>query len=87
MTRIVLRSRALVGLEKAPKLVRIDIKVVLETLNKGLFPLHTKKLSGYKNGYRTRIGQWRILFVLDNGEADIADIFLKKGKDDYRRRL
>lgn len=87
MTKIILRPRALVGFEKAPKEVRVNIKIAIETLRKGLFPFHTKKLGGYKNGYRTRVGKWRILFVLENGEADIADIFLKKEKGDYRRRL
>jgi mRNA-degrading endonuclease RelE of RelBE toxin-antitoxin system len=87
MTKITLRPRALDGIEKASKEGRLKIKFLIETLRKGLFPLHTKKLGGYRNGYSTRIGQWRILFVLDNGEIDIADIFIKKGKDDYRRRL
>lgn len=87
MTKIALRPRALAGFEKTPKSVRLNIKIVIETLSKGLFPLHTKKLGGHNNGYRTRVGQWRILFVLENGEIDIADIFLKKGKSDYRRRI
>lgn len=87
MTKVALRSRALAGFEKAPKSVRLNIKIVIETLSKGLFPLHTKKLGGHTNGYRTRVGQWRILFVLEKSEIDIADIFIKKEKNDYRRKL
>ena len=30
--------------------------------------------------------QKRMAFVLKNGAIDIADIFLKKGRGDYRRR-
>lgn len=87
MTKIVLRPRALAGFKKAPQDARLHIRAAIETLHKGLFPSHTKKLSGYNNGYRARVGQWRILFVLNKSEIDIADIFLKKGRSDYRRRM
>lgn len=48
-----------------------------------------KKLSGFGSGYRMRIGRWRIIYHLNDldKEIEILDIFLKKGKDDYRRRL
>lgn len=50
---------------------------------------NTKKLSGFGSGYRVRIGRWRIIYHLNDPdkEIEIIDIFLKKGKDDYRRRL
>jgi len=86
MTKITLRPRALAGFKKAPEDAGLNIRIAIETLHKGLFPSHTKKLGGYKNGYRTRVGHWRILFILNKSEIDIADIFLKKGKGDYRRR-
>ncbi len=45
-----------------------------------------KKLRGTESRYRLRIGRWRILFNLRGSAIEIADIFLKKGRDDYRRR-
>ena len=46
-----------------------------------------KKLRGSENRYRLRAGRWRILFTLRANEIEVADIFLKKGKSDYRRRI
>jgi len=74
------------GLKSAPEEYRPKINEVLDVLRKSLLPLPTKKLEGAPNGYRIRIGRWRILFILKNGEVDVADIFLKKENGDYRQR-
>ncbi len=48
-----------------------------------------KKIKDTKFGYRLRLGRWRILFALFSKEKriEIVDIFLKKGKEDYRKRI
>jgi mRNA-degrading endonuclease RelE of RelBE toxin-antitoxin system len=48
-----------------------------------------KKIEGAKRGYRLRIGRWRILFALfsERKHIEVVDIFLKKGKADYTKRL
>ncbi len=86
MTRLTMRPRAIQGLRAASPNDRQKIYAALDTLKRGYFPAHTKKLEGASNGYRTRVGRWRILFTLKNDEADIADIFFKKERGDYRRR-
>ena len=85
MTQVFIRSRAIAGLNAALKRDKEKIKAALKALESGSFPPQTKKLGGVPSGYRTRIGRWRILFVLRDGEIDVADIFLKKGRSDYRR--
>ena len=47
-----------------------------------------KRLQGTENGYRLRIGRWRILFALFLKEKriEVVDIFMKKGKEDYQKR-
>ena len=86
MTNVSLRPRAIEGLWTAAKEYQLRLNEALCILKKGSFPSHTKKLGGKSYGYRTRVGRWRILFVLKNDEADVADIFLKKGRSDYKRR-
>ncbi len=86
MSRVSLRPRAIEGLRHAPEDYRLKLNGALDILRQGLFPPHTKKLGGATNGFRTRIGRWRILFTLKTGEIEIADIFMKKGRGDYRRR-
>jgi mRNA-degrading endonuclease RelE of RelBE toxin-antitoxin system len=85
MTVVSLRPRAIEGLKTAPKKYQLRLDEALCVLRQGLFPPHTKKLGGKSYGHRTRVGRWRILFVLKNDEVDVADIFLKKGRSDYRR--
>lgn len=86
MTVLFFRPKALAGIRGASPEDQKRINAAINDLRKGLFPPHTKKLAGSANGYRTRVGQWRILFTLKESVADIADIFLKKGRGDYRRR-
>lgn len=86
MARVFLRPRALAGIKSAPGSVKAGVIVAIEILRAGKFPSHTKKLEDRFKGYRTRIGRWRVLFVLNNGTVDITDIFLKTGPEDYRRR-
>ena len=47
-----------------------------------------KKLRDFGNRYRLRVGRWRILLSIISGEQkiEIADIFMDKGSQDYRRR-
>jgi mRNA interferase RelE/StbE len=87
MTHVSLRPRAIEGLKVAPQEYQIALREVLNVLEQGSFPPHTKKLGGAPHGYRVRVGRWRILFVLEDGEIDVADIFLKKSSDDYHRQL
>ena len=51
--------------------------------------LDVKKISGFADAYRMRIGRWRVIYTLytNKREIEIIDIFIKKGKEDYTRRL
>lgn len=86
MTKISLRPRAIEGLKIASEEYRRRLNETLDILKHGSFPPHTKKLGGKVDGYRTRVGGWRILFIINDSDIDVVDIFLKKGRDDYRRR-
>ncbi len=86
MTALFFRPKALAGIRSASPENQKRIRTAINDLRQGTFPLHTKKLGGVADGYRTRVGQWRILFTLQKGIADIADIFIKKERGDYRRR-
>lgn len=48
-----------------------------------------KKIKDIEFGYRLRVGRWRILFALFQKKKliEIVDIFLEKGKKDYRKRI
>lgn len=83
MAEVFFRQRAIKGFKSAPAQEKSKIKSAIEILRKSSFPPHTKKLGGHDAGYRTRIGRWRILFILGKSEIDVVDIFIKKGNSDY----
>lgn len=87
MAEIFFKPRAIKGFKLASASEKSKIRLVIEILRKGNFPPHTKKLGGHDAGYRTRIGRWRALFVLEDNEIDVVDIFMKKGKGDYKKRI
>jgi mRNA-degrading endonuclease RelE of RelBE toxin-antitoxin system len=86
--RIVFRER----FEKIfAKLSKINQQNILNDIKK--LELHysnhpqVKKIIGTKNGYRLRVGRWRILFAVENKTIDVIDLFTKKSKQDYRIRV
>lgn len=89
MFELEVRPKALRALRKVERKVQLELNSALDTLRAGDFRgLDIKKIEDTKHGHRIRIGRWRILFVLFLKErrAEIVDIFLKKGKDDYQKR-
>lgn len=84
------RPKALKSLRKAERKVQLEINSALVYLEQEKFELlDIRRIGGKKYGHRIRVGRWRVLFSLLRKEkrADIVDIFLKKGKDDYRKRM
>ncbi len=90
MHKIYFRPRAVKGLKRANKNHQLKINEDLDILSNGrLKVLDITKLSGARNGYRLRVGAWRVLFSLlkDEKIIEIVDIFQKKGRQDYRKRI
>ena len=84
------RPRALKVLKDLERKIQLKINTALDDLKLGKFNLHNiERVEGTKLGYRLRVGRWRILFALFSAEKriEIVDIFLKKGKEDYRKRI
>ena len=89
MYKIDFREKALKVLGKTRREHQLKINSVLDDLRLGRFNLlNVKKIQETKSGYRFRIGRWRVLFTLISKEKriEIVNIFLKKGKEDYKKR-
>ena len=87
MFRIVFNSHGERMFGTAPR--RVQEMIVKELSNLAAdtqWYRRAKKLCGSENRYRLRIGRWRVLFFLRGKEIEIADIFIKKGREDYHRR-
>jgi len=63
--RVVLTNRANKGLKKAPEHVRKRFVEALDALQQSFAPVKlfdVKRLKGYEDTFRIRIGDWRILY-------------------------
>lgn len=65
--RIKIRPKALKFIEKQSKLQRTRIYKAIYTLPNG----DVKKMAGYKNNYRLRVGDYRIIYELNQAELII----------------
>ena len=89
MFRVYFTSRSDKELAELPQELKQRIYNELKVLSENPF-LHpqVRKVEGTKFGYRLRLGRWRVLFSLfsDEKRIEIVDIFLKKGREDYKKR-
>jgi len=90
MFKLFFRAKAFKILEKLERAYQLKINSALNDLRLGKFTSwDIEKVQGTKYGHRLRIGRWRVFFDLFAKEKriEIVDIFLKKGKEDYHKRL
>jgi mRNA interferase RelE/StbE len=85
--RVVLTNRANKGLKKAPEHVRKRFVEALDALQQSFAPVKlfdVKKLKGYEDAFRIRIGDWRMLYEFRRKEATIVVIEIgPRGRVDY----
>ncbi len=75
MFEILIEEDALKELNKLQKKLRRRVIEKLKLLEKGFSPLlDIKKLKGYQNHYRLRVGKFRVLFFLDNSKIVVYKI-------------
>ena len=71
MYKIIIKKPAKKFIDKLPKNEKIRIIKAIENLPDGV---DIKKLKGHDNVYRLRIGDYRILYTVDNGEYTVIVI-------------
>lgn len=87
MYRVVLTKRASKGLEKAPEHIRKRFVEAIDVLRQSFAPIKlfdVKKLKGYTDTYRIRVGDWRMIYELRRKEATIVILEIgPRGRIDY----
>ena len=81
--KIVIKEQAIKQLSILPKNFYNKIKLRIDDLANNPFPKDCKKLK-FVDGYRIRIGSYRILYTIDKGIMIIKVIKIKHRKDVYR---
>ena len=74
-------KKELLGL---PKDVKTKALLTIDTLSKQPLPRGYKKLSGYTNLYRIRIGSYRIIFEIEDSAKTVRVLAVKHRKDVYK---
>ena len=82
MYQIILRKKAKKFIDKLPKNERIRIVRAIETLPNGE---DIKKLKGQNDLLRLRVGEYRIIYTIDNGELIIYVIDIDNRGEIYKR--
>jgi len=82
MYNVVLTKKAVKNFRKLSKKLQNRCGEIFDELEYSFTPirLNVKKLRGYENTYRIRVGSWRIIYKIDNNEKSIViyDILPRK---------
>ena len=82
MYNVVLTKKAAKNFRKLSKKLQNRCGEIFDELEYSFTPirLNVKKLRGYENTYRIRVGSWRIIYKVDNNEKSIViyDILPRK---------
>ncbi len=81
---IIFRPGVIKEIRKIPLLFRRKIEMALTLLKTDPVPLGCRKLDGFKNGYRLRVGDYRIIYELKAEVRIVAVSRIRHRKDVYR---
>lgn len=82
MYRIIIKKKAKKFIDKLPKNERIRVVKAIEQLPNGE---DIKKLKGHSDLFRLRIGDYRIIYAVDNGELVVYVIDVGNRGEIYNR--
>ncbi len=71
-------------IDKLPSFIINKVWIVLESLEENPFPTGCKKLKGKIDTWRVRVGDYRIVYLIEKDKIIIKIIAVKHRKDVYR---
>ena len=78
------KSSAKKELKKIDRNEILKILIEIEKLSKEPYPINYKKLLGTEHIYRIRIGNYRVIYSVQNGELIIEIIRVRHRKEVYK---
>jgi mRNA interferase RelE/StbE len=70
-------------LEALPNIALTRILTKLETLTQNPRPVGCKKLKGFKNYWRVRVGDWRVVYVIEDPAKAVTVTRIAHRRDVY----
>lgn len=81
---VVLKPSAEKDLDRLPDQVARRITLRLQDLEQNPIPVPSKKLHGWKDTYRLRVGDYRVVYVVDTATKQLFVTRIRHRKDVYR---
>ena len=81
--KILILPKAKKSLLKIPVDIQVKITDKIDALSKDPYPKSAKKLTN-QPGYRIRIGDWRVLYLVDNRKQTIFIARIAHRREAYR---
>jgi len=82
--RLFIKPSARKELLVLPKEIKSKAEIIIDSLPEHPRPYGVKKLVGYSNYYRIRIGNYRIVYVIDENEKLVRVMIVKHRKEAYK---
>ncbi len=82
--RLYLRPAAEKDLQWLPKEVTTRMERAIDRLGEEPRPRGAKKLSGYENEWRVRVGDYRILYIIDDTKKEVRVARIAHRREVYR---
>jgi len=81
--RIFISRDAEKGFNKTPKQIRKNIILAITKLKNNPRPMNVWKIGGSENYYRIRVGDYRIVYEINDKESKINILRIRHRKDAY----
>lgn len=82
--RVIVMKQPQKALRRMPKNLRERIREIIWTLAENPYPSGYKKLVGFKNNYRIRVGDWRIVYTIENDQLLVLVIRIAPRGEAYQ---
>ncbi len=83
--RVLILPRARRQIESLPLQIRKRVGKAIDSLEKNPRPEGAKKLKGFEELYRLRVGDYRIIYTVEDNELLVIVVNTGHRKDIYRR--
>ena len=84
MHQVTFKESAVKEVKKLPKDIKNKMRIIIQDLSQNPRPRKCKKLAGGTHAYRIRIGDYRILYVIDDDKKWISISAVRHRKEAYR---
>jgi len=86
MYKVLIKNSALKEIQQIPKTFRIKIIETIDSLANSPRPSGVKKLENFNNSYRVRVGQYRIIYKIEDRQLIVEIVKVGNRKEVYRNK-